>query len=872
MGIIRSGSVRVLIGAFALLVLGALAALPAQGQVLPALADLTVEPASGSATQLKVSWTKYTGAAEYRLRWRAGSGAWNSLPQYVNRDSTIIAGLAANTTYTVEVTAVDADRADLAQATASGTTLGVMPGPITVSPVPNATQYLTVSWPAVPGNQGYRVRVKKASEGLYSATGNSATTAKDATTQRWCCLAPGTVYDFKVAYLTTIDGSTMESGYAHGRGATHSVGTTTPTSTTWTANMVRDEWNRRALIVNWSPYPDAAKYRVQWKSGTQSYSTSTRVAEVTGASAASYTIHGLTVGVSYTAKVTALGSDGTALATTDDVTRLRLGWLTDLYVDPVDGSSTALDVTWEPVAGAAGYVIAYKEGKNGQWLGSANLTDPSTRSFRFFNIGLKPGTIYYFRFWVWSSEGTRDAPDGDTKELFRAPLPSVGTPTVSASGSTALDVSWDAATTEEHSDVTSVTGYRVEWRKQGEDYSSSNSADVTKETTSHTITGLTAGTRYYVWVRVRVSYFGQTMHGSGDFRVAMGALTGLSVVPVASDPTRLTVSWDALEATGAFLYHVRWKTGAADYGDAVELRPTRPPTTSYTITGLSPGTTYTVHVAVRDENNTVLLTEGEADGTTGGATGDGETGGGDPAGVGTAALTGLSVEPVASDPTRLTVSWDAVDGATRYDVRWKTGSNDYGNSVETSTNSHTVTGLSPGTSYTVNVAALDGSNTLLAEGYADGATVDGATGGSDTGGGATGDSGTGGGDTGGGDTGDSGTGGGDTGGGDTGGDTGNPTATHTEEEELPDAVALLGNYPNPFNPQTRIDYELPSPVHVRLVVYDMQGRLARVLENGVRPAGRHTAVFDAGDLPGGVYAYRLETPEGIVTKIMTLVK
>ena len=268
---------------------------------------------------------------------------------------------------------------------------------------------------------------------------------------------------------------------------------------------------------------------------------------------------------------------------------------------------------------------------------------------------------------------------------------------------------------------------------------------------------------------------------------------------------------------------------------------------------------------------------------------DGESGDQDtPGGVGSGTLTGLSVEPVAGDPTRLTVSWDAVEGAARYDVRWKTGSGDYGDAVEASTNSHTVTGLSPGTTYTVNVAALDENNTLLAEGEASGvtggdATADGDTGGGDTGGGNTGGGNTGGGDTGGGDTGGGNTGGGNTGGGNTGGgntgggntgggNTANPTVTHTEEEELPDAVALLGNYPNPFNPQTRIDYELPSPVHVRLAVYDMQGRLARVLENGVRPAGRHTAVFDAGDLPGGVYAYRLETPEGIVTRIMTLVK
>ena len=253
---------------------------------------------------------------------------------------------------------------------------------------------------------------------------------------------------------------------------------------------------------------------------------------------------------------------------------------------------------------------------------------------------------------------------------------------------------------------------------------------------------------------------------------------------------------------------------------------------------------------------------------------DGESGDQDtPGGAGSGALTGLSVEPVAGDPTRLTVSWDAVEGAARYDVRWKTGSGDYGDAVEASTNSHTVTGLSPGTTYTVNVAALDGSNVLLAEGEASGVTADGDTADGGTGGGDTGGGDTGGGATGDGNTGGGNTGGGDTGGGNTGGgDTANPTVTHTEEEELPDAVALLGNYPNPFNPQTRIDYELPSPVHVRLAVYDMQGRLARVLENGVRPAGRHTAVFDAGDLPGGAYAYRLETPEGIVTKIMTLVK
>ena len=98
------------------------------------------------------------------------------------------------------------------------------------------------------------------------------------------------------------------------------------------------------------------------------------------------------------------------------------------------------------------------------------------------------------------------------------------------------------------------------------------------------------------------------------------------------------------------------------------------------------------------------------------------------------------------------------------------------------------------------------------------------------------------------------------------------TDLNTEGEELPDAIALLTNWPNPFNARTRIDYELTSPVHVRLAVYDMQGRRVRILENGVRPAGKHTAVFNGSSLPGGVYVYRLETAEGIVSKVMTLIK
>ena len=88
----------------------------------------------------------------------------------------------------------------------------------------------------------------------------------------------------------------------------------------------------------------------------------------------------------------------------------------------------------------------------------------------------------------------------------------------------------------------------------------------------------------------------------------------------------------------------------------------------------------------------------------------------------------------------------------------------------------------------------------------------------------------------------------------------------------PAAYALHENYPNPFNPTTRIAYDLPVAGPVRLAVYDLLGREVRVLIDAAQPAGRHEISFDAGDLPGGVYLYRLVAGGRARTRSLILVK
>jgi beta-lactamase superfamily II metal-dependent hydrolase len=102
------------------------------------------------------------------------------------------------------------------------------------------------------------------------------------------------------------------------------------------------------------------------------------------------------------------------------------------------------------------------------------------------------------------------------------------------------------------------------------------------------------------------------------------------------------------------------------------------------------------------------------------------------------------------------------------------------------------------------------------------------------------------------------------------------------DEDDPTAVAsapgfaLLGNYPNPFNPVTSIMFSTPTGGPSRLTVYDLSGR--RVLERDfVAAPGQQNLLWDGksssgGQVPSGVYVYRIATPGGLGTGRMSLVK
>jgi hypothetical protein len=102
--------------------------------------------------------------------------------------------------------------------------------------------------------------------------------------------------------------------------------------------------------------------------------------------------------------------------------------------------------------------------------------------------------------------------------------------------------------------------------------------------------------------------------------------------------------------------------------------------------------------------------------------------------------------------------------------------------------------------------------------------------------------------------------------------------TDTGDDMLPRRTVLHSNVPNPFNPVTRIRFEIAGSTQAtRLQIFDIQGRLVRTLVNAALDPGWHERFWDGRDDRGrdsasGVYFYRLTTLDGNRTRKMTLLR
>ena len=682
---------------------------------------------SGNAGLL-VNWTEVGNATGYKVQWKSGTESYDTTRQATitsgSTTSHTIPNLTNGTEYTVQVTATRTGANDgppsagvmgtpeAAGVTVSESALTVTEqnatgGTYTVVLNTRPTANVTVT---VAGHAGTDVTLTPSSGTLTFTTANWST-AQTVTVKA------GNDTDLTNDTVTLTHSAASTDTNYNGITIGSVVVTVADNDTAQVTGVVVTSGNA-GLVVNWVAVGNATGYKVQWKSGTQSYNTGTRQATITSGSTISHTIPSLTNGTEYTVRVTAtrtgandgppsaeeMGtpeapgvtvSESALMVTEEDTTGNSYTVVLDtrptVNVTVTVAGHSGTDVT--PTPASLTFTTANWNTAQTVTVTATTDTDTTNDTVTLTHSAASTDTNYGG---ITIGSVVVTVADNDTAQV---------TGVVVTSGNARLVVNWAA--------VGNATGYKVQWKSGSQSYNTGNrQATITSgTTTSHTIPSLTNGTEYTVRVTA-------TRTGAND------GLPSAEVMETPAVPTApgVTVSTMALtvteENTTGNTYTVVLDTQptvnvtvtvAGHAGTDVTLTPSSG-TLTFTTTNWSTAQTVTVTAGndADTTNDTVTLAHSatSTDTNYGGIT------------IGsvvvtvtdndTAQVTGVAV---TSGNARLVVNWAAVGNATGYKVQWKSGSQSYntGNRqaiTSGTTTSHTIPSLTNGTEYTVRVTAM----------------------------------------------------------------------------------------------------------------------------------------------------------------------
>jgi len=78
------------------------------------------------------------------------------------------------------------------------------------------------------------------------------------------------------------------------------------------------------------------------------------------------------------------------------------------------------------------------------------------------------------------------------------------------------------------------------------------------------------------------------------------------------------------------------------------------------------------------------------------------------------------------------------------------------------------------------------------------------------------------------------------------------------DQTLPENIILHQNDPNPFNPSTKIKYEIKGSKHVSIKIYNLSGQYIETLLDELQTTGKHEITWKPKGIPGGIYFYQLK--------------
>ena len=438
-----------------------------------------------------------------------------------------------------------------------------------------------------------------------------------------------------------------------------------------------------SVILSWDAMAVASSWDFRYKKVGESWGSWTNVPD-SDATTTGHTVENLTNGDSYTFQVRAVNGGGNGVASIELTIRAQIpppAKPRGIGARPRDKS---VELSWNAIATATGWQYRQKVGNGstfGDWI-NVPLSGAATTGYTI--TGLSNGSTYTFEVRAVNLGGTGTS----SNELTATPVPLPGKPTglQANRGNGEVTLSWTAGS----------GGAAVSWRYkyaagsgpfgQWQTMDNSNST-----TTTYTVTGLTNGTEYTFKIQAR------NRNGPGPQSDEAKARPRDSTVTKPGQATGLTatagngqvvLNWTAMGT--ATSWRVRFGEQSGSYGPWLDVPASDSTTTSYTVTGLTNGVAYKFRVRARNAGGL-----------------------GQPSAAARATPVGPPVKPSGLTATpgngRVRLSWDAIKGATEWDVRHRQQGQSWGSWSSLGQNnnatSHTVSSLTNGTTYEFQVRA-----------------------------------------------------------------------------------------------------------------------------------------------------------------------
>lgn len=552
---------------------------------------------TATETTATISWGAVSGAGSYDIQ-------FNGTTYNVNGLSKEFTGLTAGKAYPF---AIRSKNGNSYSSYTSQMTVTTAPKAPTVINASSQATSATISWGAVSGAAGYIVKFNNANYQVSAS--NTSWTINN--------LSPNTAYSYQICCKS-----------ADGAGNFSSVKSVRTLQQLAVPANIKKSATQNSATISWSAVSGATGYTIAFNNTNYSVSGTTR------------TFTGLTAGKAYAFKICAKNATVTGAFSNEMTVTTAPAAPTGIRAE---SASTCVTVSWNQAAGAVGYQVWF----NNKSYEAAGATCTIT--------GLQPQTPYAYKVRSKSADGTGEY---SASQTVRTLAQGLDTPTGITHSCTdnSVTVSWAS--------VKGAAGYDLLF-----DNSLYKVAG-----TSRQITGLRAGTTHKYRVRSRIA--DGTIGPYSPEKSIMTAPGAPSNSKAVTNENSVTISWDPV-------------TGATSYDLQIAGKTYRVTVTSQTVTGLSANSSYTYQLRSNNGNGSSTYSASKT--------------------IKTTPLPPASPS-VSATKNSVTLSWSAVTGATSYDVLFD------GSTYRVTGPYKTITGLTPGTSYTyaIRVNNADGSSSYSA--------------------------------------------------------------------------------------------------------------------------------------------------------------